>query len=138
MGKEKRQELAASINAAVEKNRDDIVEFLRGMLRIPSVTGEEGKVQEYVAKHLRTMGLEVKVWDPDKAKMKEHPEFVETGMDYAGRPNVVGVYRGKGGRSLLLNGHTDVVTPEPVKKWKHDPWGRKSTRGNCSAGAPAT
>ena len=28
-----------------------------------------------------------------------------------------------GGRSLILNGHVDVVSPEPVSAWTHDPWG---------------
>ncbi len=25
--------------------------------------------------------------------------------------------------SLILNGHIDVVSPEPVDQWQHDPWG---------------
>ncbi len=28
-----------------------------------------------------------------------------------------------GGRSLVLNGHIDVVSPEPVSWWAYDPWG---------------
>jgi acetylornithine deacetylase len=86
-------------------------------------------VQEFVEAHFVKMGLEVKVFEPDKTKMKKHPEFVETGMDYKDRPNVVGIFRGKGGRSLLLNGHTDVVTPEPANKWAHDPWGAEVHEG---------
>jgi len=59
---------------------------------------------------------------------------VETWMpDYQGfknRPNVVGVLKGSGGgRSLLLNGHVDVVPPGPREKWTHDPWGAEIDGG---------
>jgi acetylornithine deacetylase len=41
----------------------------------------------------------------------------------AGRPNVVGVRKGSGGgRSILLNGHIDVVDPGDDALWKHAPW----------------
>jgi acetylornithine deacetylase len=44
-------------------------------------------------------------------------------VPFAGRPNVAGVLRGAGGgRSLVLNGHIDVVSPEPVADWATDPW----------------
>jgi acetylornithine deacetylase len=26
-------------------------------------------------------------------------------------------------KSMILNGHVDVVSPEPVDQWQHDPWG---------------
>ena len=26
-------------------------------------------------------------------------------------------------KSIILNGHIDVVSPEPVDRWRHDPWG---------------
>jgi acetylornithine deacetylase len=116
--------LARVISKKVERKKEEIVGFCRDLIRIPSVSGEEKEVQEFVAGYLRKMGLEVKMWDPDVSKMREHPGYVDTGADYKGRPNVVGIYRGKGkGRSLILNGHTDVVTPEPVKKWSYYPWG---------------
>lgn len=111
------------INEAVDRERDNIVELTRTLIRIPSVTGEEGKIQRFVENYLRSIGLEVHEWEPDITKMKDHPEYIDTGKDYTGRPNVVGIYKGDGGRSLLLNGHTDVVTPEPIQKWSYDPWG---------------
>jgi acetylornithine deacetylase len=120
---------ASLIADMVERKRENIVGFLRDLIKIPSITGDEKRVQEFIAKHLKSMGLEVDVWEPDKSKMKDHPEFIDTGKDYVDRPNVVGVFRGNGGRSLLLNGHTDVVTPEPVQKWENDPWGAKISQG---------
>jgi len=122
--------LANVINKKVEEKKEEIVEFCRALIKIPSVTGEEGKIQEFVAEHLKKMGLEVKMWDLDISKIKTHPGYVDTGKRYKGRPNVVGICKGEGkGRSLILNGHTDVVTPEPVRKWSHDPWGAEVLKG---------
>ena len=36
---------------------------------------------------------------------------------------------GNGGKSLVLNGHIDVVSPEPVDWWTYDPWGATVTNG---------
>jgi acetylornithine deacetylase len=44
-------------------------------------------------------------------------------VPYAGRRSLVGVLGGGSGRSLLLNGHVDVVSAEPVAHWTRDPWG---------------
>lgn len=45
-------------------------------------------------------------------------------LNYIGRPNVVGVWKGTGGgRSLILNGHVDAVTVGDPAKWEHEPFG---------------
>ncbi|UCD78100.1 MAG: ArgE/DapE family deacylase [Desulfobacterales bacterium] len=46
-------------------------------------------------------------------------------LNYKNRPNVVGLWKGsgKGGKSLILNGHIDTVTVEPKEEWTHDPFG---------------
>ncbi len=46
-------------------------------------------------------------------------------LNYKNRPNVVGTLKGSrsGGRSLILNGHIDTVTVEPLDEWTHDPYG---------------
>jgi len=70
------------------------------------------------------MDLEVLSLAPDMGKVKTHPAFIETGMPYEGRSNIVGTFPGNAsGPSLILNGHVDVVSPEPVSGWKYDPWG---------------
>jgi acetylornithine deacetylase len=122
-------DLSRIISETVDRRKNEIIDFCRDLIRIPSLTGGERRIQEFVARHLKDMGLEVKVWEPDLSKMKGHPGYVDLGKDYVNRPNVVGIYKGKGGRSLILNGHTDVVTPEPLKKWSHDPWGGEICRG---------
>lgn len=51
-------------------------------------------------------------------------------LSYRGRPNVVGTLPGTGGgRSLLLNGHVDVVTTGDEAKWSHSPFGAEEVDG---------
>ena len=52
-------------------------------------------------------------------------------LNYKNRPNVVGIWKGSGGggRSLILNGHIDTVTVEPLNEWNHDPYGAEIIEG---------
>jgi len=62
-------------------------------------------------------------WDLDEA-IKSQPNAGDSGVPFPGRPNVTGKRAGRGGgRSLIINGHVDVVSPEPVSAWTYDPWG---------------
>ena len=43
-------------------------------------------------------------------------------LDFDGRPQLLARFAGAGGgRSLLLNGHIDVVSGEPKARWTDDP-----------------
>ncbi len=109
--------------AAIEGRRDEVVETVAALVRRPSLLGQEAAAQAYVAEHVRGSGMEADVWELDDA-LKQLPNAGESGVPFAGRPNVAGIARGAGdGRSLILNGHIDVVSPEPVAAWTHDPWG---------------
>ena len=149
-------------NAALElaiQNRDRSVELLREFVQIPSLTGEEGEAQKYLAALLGDAGAEVTMEEPDVAAMfekfphiaqypthwqhdlilpyEELPTLeglissgLETVLNYRGRPNVVGQFRGTGdGRSLILNGHVDTVTIEPRGEWTRDPFGAEIEDG---------
>jgi len=103
---------------------DSQLEFLSELVSIKSVTGYEREGQLFCAQAYRNSGLEVELFEAEKAKLKSHHAFVETDLDYTDRPNVVAWLHGTGeGRSLILNGHIDVVSPEPVSEWSVDPWG---------------
>jgi len=108
----------------IEKKRDEIIEFLRILVSFPSVTGNECEIQQFIAQRLKEMELEVTAWEPDLEELRKHPAYVPVDQGYSNRPNVVGLYKGSGkGRSLLLNGHVDVIPPGPLEAWKHSPWG---------------
>jgi acetylornithine deacetylase len=112
----------------LDSRGDEIVDFLRRLVGIPSVVGLEGEAQKFMYHTFRDMGLEVDMWEPDINELKKHPAFFETTSfrkyGYKDRPNVIGKLRGVGGgRSLFLCGHIDVVSPEPVGAWSYPPWG---------------
>jgi len=94
------------------------------LVRIPSTLGNERLAQEFIRDRAIAAGLETELWDVDPDALRLDPRFA---LAYDGaelRPNVTGVVRGSGeGRSFALSGHIDVVSPEPVHLWRHDPWG---------------
>ncbi len=109
-----------SIGAAVEQRRDSLIELVQSLVKVPSVTGEEGAVQEVVARAMRDLGLEVDVWEPSVDDLRPYAEHVGEFESFEGRPNVVGVWRGSGGgRSIILNGHIDTVEPGSPATWDH-------------------
>jgi succinyl-diaminopimelate desuccinylase len=102
--------LAARAAAAVDA--EEVVRLTRDLIRIPSVirpgttAGTEAAAAAYVARYLRDCGLAVAVQEAAP-----------------GRPNVVGDWDGgRAGRSLILEGHTDVVTEGDQAAWTHPPF----------------
>ena len=98
---------------------------------------DERALQEHLCKRLGDAGAEVDVWEPDADAMHGKP-LVPPGLDFAGRPQLIATQRGAGGgRSLVFNGHIDVVSAEPRRAWTSDPFvaqvrdGRLYGRGAC-------
>ena len=119
MESEKRQEVLKLI----EKRKDSIISFLQRLISIPSVTGEEWEIQKLLADKIHEMGLEVDLWEPDHEELKKHPAYVAVERGYEKRPNLVGICRGEGGgKSLLFNGHVDVIPSGPPDAWSFDPF----------------
>ncbi len=107
----------------VDWRKNEVVGFLQDLVRIPSVTGEEGDIQRFIAGRLKEMGLAVDIFEPDLPALRKHPAFVEVSRGYEGRPNVVGVLKGAGGgKSLLFNGHVDVIPAGEPESWQHGSW----------------
>lgn len=125
--------VVGEIRRQVEANLEEQIELTRSLLRIPSVTGNEGPAQTWIADLYRRSGLTTEVRAVDYERISKHPDYCglrETNDAYRDRPNVIGTQDGSGdGRSLLLNGHIDVVSPEPAEQWRHDPWGAEIDDG---------
>jgi acetylornithine deacetylase len=113
-----------AVVAAVEQMRADMVYTLQQLVRIPSVLGKEAEAQAFMQRQFTDLGLEVHLFEADRDKIRDHRAFVESNLPYRGRPNLIGILKGDPRKkSLILNGHVDVVSPEPVDQWNHDPWG---------------
>lgn len=115
----------------VEQNWEQEVEFLRGMVRRPSTLGNEALVQRFVAQELTEMGLVADVWQVNHAEIARLPGYSPVEWSFEGRPDVAATWRSSsgGGRSLILNGHVDVVPATPEHHWSHDPWGAEVVDG---------
>jgi acetylornithine deacetylase len=108
--------------AAIAEREGDLIELVQRLVRCDSVLGNEAGVQQVIADYIRAGGIEPDVWDMPDALL-DRPGAGNSGVPFAGRPNVAAVYPGAGGgRSLILNGHVDVVSPEPLANWHYDPW----------------
>jgi acetylornithine deacetylase len=115
-------ELAQTIRSAVQARREDAVSLLQELVRTRSVTGEEGAVGEVVERAFSERGLDVDSWDATPEEMEPYRDHVGEQSSYENRPNVAGVRRGKGGgRSILLNAHTDTVAPGDSTVWRREP-----------------
>ncbi len=114
--------LASAVAQAVDSRRDTAVRLLQELVRIPSVTGDEGAVAAAVERAFRDRGLNVDTWEATAQEMEPYLDHVGEQASYSGRPNVVGARTGAGGgRSILLNAHIDTVASGDPSAWSRDP-----------------
>lgn len=98
---------------------------LTDLLSIASIGGsaDEVGIQRHLAESARAEGWDVHTWDVDLADLTSRPDFPGMEVD---RDSAVGVLAripgSGGGRTLLLNGHTDVVPPGDRGAWQLDPF----------------
>ena len=117
-------EVEQRVLTEVERHEASMISFLQTMVRQPSTLGHEMGAQQVVYRKLRSLGLAAEMWEPRLDLLHTHPAFAPVEWSYEGRPNVTAVHKGRGGgKSLVLNGHIDVVSPEPLWGWSYDPWG---------------
>lgn len=134
-----------AIFAAVNTQRQQLVQFIQSLVQVPSLPGAERPAHALVAATLTMMGLDVDLVSIDYNTVKHHPAFCDDGIPFDNRINIVGRWRGSGtapdsaqaGGSLILNGHLDVVSPGDESLWEGSPWsgelrhGRIYGRGAC-------
>lgn len=114
----------AEILAAVAAQRDDSVAFLQDLVRRPSLLGQEQSAQALMKARFQALGLDVRELAIDEAALKDHPGYSPSIVSYDGRVNVIGVHEPRRvlGRSLILNGHIDVVPVGAERLWTRPPF----------------
>ena len=119
-------DLLGSLRDVVRDQRDQAVQFLCDLVKEGSLLGQEQGAQDIMAERFGGMGLAVERFDVDLDQIRNLPGFSPPVIDnYSGRENVVGIHRPKGpaaGRSLILNGHIDVVPTGDVNLWTNHPF----------------
>ncbi|MEO7854145.1 MAG: ArgE/DapE family deacylase [Rubrivivax sp.] len=120
------QELPLSAIAdAVAALHAPAVAMLSDLVREPSLLGDEASAQRRMASSFHELGLRVDEFDVDDDAIRAHPGYSPSIISYAGRRNVVGVHLPRGpvrGKSLILNGHIDVVPVGAERLWSQSPF----------------
>lgn len=90
--------------------KERLVDLCRGMVRIPSLSGDEKKVADFIEQNMLNLG------------------FDSVERDRYG--NVTGrISMGSGGKRILFEGHMDHVDVSDPSKWTHDPYGAEVVDG---------
>ncbi len=98
-------------------------QFLAELTSHPSTRGNEQSAQRFMAGELQVRGYAVDRWQIDVADISDMPGFSPVIDNYEDAVNVVGSHRARGGgRSLILNGHIDVVPEGPHEMWDTPPF----------------
>ena len=110
----------------VDGLKDESLTLLTELVAFDSQIGNEQNAQDYMASVFQQMGLELDRFEVDHDLIKGMPGYSPALTDYRGRENIIGIHRcqpgEQTGKSLILNGHIDVVPTGPVEKWQSPPF----------------
>ena len=115
---------AQDVIAAADALQGEAVEMLSALVRLESTFGDEADAQHFMAHIFAGLGLPVDRFKIDIDALKDLPGFSPADWSYDGKENVVATHRSRHntGRSLILNGHIDVVPPGPADMWSNPPF----------------
>ncbi|MGE7603764.1 peptidase [Peribacillus sp. NPDC097675] len=118
------------ISMWLKEHRNDGIKLLQKLVQEPSKRGQEGSAQAIVVEKCRQIGLDIDLWEIGDGELRNHPHFYCDRKDFKGNPNLVAVRKGSGGgKSLILNGHIDVVPEGDISAWHDDPFSGKVENG---------
>lgn len=110
-------DIRLTIHNAIEKNKASYFAFLKDLISFDSRILEAGKygqekgIQDYLKQYFQKLGAQVDAFSPENEKICKYAGFNKN-HTYENRENVVAIFKGAGGgRSLLMNGHCDIVPP---------------------------
>ena len=122
------------LKAKLLENKENYLDILKGFISIDTRClghgikgGLEKKGQEYIESIFREIGADEIVIDnlTEESQLKALELFNEgnLGHNYDDRYNVYATFNGKkDGKSLIFNGHVDVMPPGDESKWTFDPF----------------
>lgn len=119
------EDIARSLIAAVDAGFDEQLALTEMLVNIPSTRGNEAPAQDLVEGEMRRLGLQIDRFRLDATELARHPGFSPVvDADYSDAWTVVGRHRPASGegRSLILNGHVDVVPAGPATMWASPPF----------------
>jgi acetylornithine deacetylase len=116
--------LESEILAAVRASEADLTSLLATLVRFPSLLGEEASAQDYLEGLFQGMGLKTLRFAVHDEELAHLPGFSPSVGRWPRHDNVVGTHRPRDakGRSLILNGHIDVVPIGAAELWTTPPF----------------
>jgi acetylornithine deacetylase len=129
-------DLAERLIAIISDRASEIAELARDLVRLDTTARmpgdpprEEEELQGLLAQRLRDSNASVQLFEPEPGSLKPWDRQLPH-LDFKGRPQLIARWPGRGrGRSLIFNGHIDVVSAEPWSAWATDPFGGLITDG---------
>lgn len=92
----------------IEQRKEQLLQLCCDMIRIPSVNppGEMEEMTDFICKYLEIHGISYKILRPTEKT-----------------PDIVACLGSPKGKTLILNGHSDVVPIGNRERWNFDPFG---------------
>ncbi|OAL40067.1 hypothetical protein AYO20_00485 [Fonsecaea nubica] len=119
-------DLVAAIKKSVSDGFDEQLAYTQKLIRFGGQRGEETEVQSFVFEQFANRGYDPVKIDMDEQALSKHVGAGRFSATHSRAPVVVGTHKPKEqhaeGKSLILNGHIDVVPLGPVDMWKDDPY----------------
>lgn len=107
----------------ISNNKESAIDLLKQLVMENSVSGNESRAQALVLEKLRELDMDLDVWEPDIEELQDNPYFISTRENFKGSPNIVATLKGtSGGKSMILNGHIDVVPEGNIQQWTYPPY----------------
>ena len=112
------------IISSVDQGFDEQIAYTQDLIRFPSTRGAEHAVQDFVFRALRNRGYAMDRFEMDEEAIARHPGGAPFSEEHSRAPIVVGIHRPREekGRSLIMQGHVDVVPTGPSAMWTHPPF----------------
>lgn len=109
---------------AVDAGFEAQVALTAELTSFASLRGEEAPAQDFIARQMQARGLDVDRFRIDLDRIRHLPGFSPVHVNYDNAWNVVGTRRTTAptGKSLILNGHIDVVPEGPLEMWTSPPY----------------
>ena len=117
--------LLARLTTAVDAVFDKQVAFLQELVRFPSLRGQEAPLQDWMAREFTRRGYVVDRFTLADVGLPSHEKAAPmVDVDPAGSVQVVAAHRPQNptGRSLIIQGHIDVVPEGPTDMWTYPPY----------------
>ncbi|WP_108259370.1 ArgE/DapE family deacylase [Mangrovicoccus ximenensis] len=117
-------DLKSKLAAAVDDGFDAQIAFTQELVRRPSQRGAEHAVQDLIFAEMKRRGLAMERFAMDRAALERHPGAGKWSEAHSSAPIVTGIHRPRSetGRSLILQGHVDVVPAGPEALWTSPPY----------------